>query len=142
MMKKLKAIWIIPLFLWIQCSNDNPKEVYEAEVFDQAAVVTAHPIASKIGAEILEQGGNAVDAAVAVKFALAVVYPNAGNLGGGGFLVYRSHHGEFNTLDFREKAPRHADKDMYLDDQKNPIEDLSLYSELASGVPGSVAGMA
>lgn len=142
MIKKLTAIWIIPLFLWIQCGTDNPKEVYEAEVFEQAAVVTAHPIASKIGAEILEKGGNAVDAAVAVKFALAVVYPNAGNLGGGGFLVYRTHQGEYNTLDFREKAPHRADKDMYLDDQKNPIEDLSLYSELASGVPGSVAGMA
>src|SRR5699024_12813483 len=110
MIKKLTAIWIIPLFLWIQCGTDNPKEVYEAEVFEQAAVVTAHPIASKIGAESLEKGGNAVDAAVAVKFALAVVYPNAGNLGGGGFLVYRTHHGEYNRLDFVEQAPHRAHK--------------------------------
>src|SRR5699024_12397572 len=120
MIKKLTAIWIIPLFLWIQCGTDNPKEVYEAEVFEQAAVVTAHPIASKIGAEILEKAGNAVDAAVAVKFALAVVYPNAGNLGGGGFLVYRTHQGEKNTRGFREKTPQREDREMYLDSRKKP----------------------
>ncbi|TDQ10157.1 gamma-glutamyltranspeptidase/glutathione hydrolase [Pedobacter metabolipauper] len=110
--------------------------------FRQGMVVTASPIASKVGLEILKKGGNAVDAAVAVQFALAVVYPNAGNIGGGGFMVYRSATGEVNTLDFREKAPSLASRDMYLDSIGNPITDKSLYGRLASGIPGSVAGMA
>lgn len=104
-------------------------------------VVSANRIASEVGIEILKKGGNAVDAAVAVQFALAVVYPNAGNIGGGGFMVYRSAKGETNTLDFREKAPSVATRDMYLDDKGNPIVAKSLYGQLASGVPGSVAGM-
>src|SRR5690606_17282101 len=85
--------------------------------------------------------GNAVDAAVAVHFALAVVYPNAGNLGGGGFMVYRSAKGENAALDFRETAPLEATKNMYLDMYGNPIVDLSLLGGLASGVPGAVDGM-
>jgi len=105
-------------------------------------VVSASEIASQVGVDILKKGGNAVDAAVAVKFALSVVYPNAGNLGGGGFMVYRSAKGETNTLDFREKAASGASRDMYLDAGGNPIVDKSLYGQLASGVPGSVAGMA
>ncbi|MDF3078687.1 MAG: gamma-glutamyltransferase [Sphingobacteriaceae bacterium] len=109
--------------------------------FRNGMVVTAHPEASKVGLEILKKGGNAVDAAVAVQFALAVVYPNAGNIGGGGFMVYRSKDGEIASLDFREKAPRKASRDMYLDASGNPIEDKSLYGHLAAGVPGSVAGM-
>ncbi|HUH33854.1 MAG TPA: gamma-glutamyltransferase, partial [Daejeonella sp.] len=104
-------------------------------------VVTAHPLASKVGLDILKKGGNAVDAAVAVQFALAVVYPNAGNLGGGGFLVYRSASGEVATLDFREKAPASAVRNMYLDSEGNAITDKSLYGQLAAGVPGSVDGM-
>ncbi len=104
-------------------------------------VVSASEIASQVGVDILKKGGNAVDAAVAVQFALAVVYPNAGNLGGGGFMVYRSAKGETNTLDFREKAPGSASRDMYLDAAGNPIIDKSLYGQLAAGVPGSVAGM-
>jgi gamma-glutamyltranspeptidase/glutathione hydrolase len=104
-------------------------------------VVSAHPEASKVGIEILKRGGNAVDAAVAVQFALAVVYPNAGNLGGGGFMVYRSKRGETATLDFREKAPRMASRNMYLDSAGKPIADKSLYGHLAPGVPGSVDGM-
>ncbi|UIR55525.1 gamma-glutamyltransferase [Sphingobacterium sp. SRCM116780] len=111
------------------------------ETFDQAAVVTAHPLASKVGVDILKMGGNAIDAAVAVQFALAVVYPNAGNIGGGGFMVYRSHKGEINALDFREKAPEKGHADMYLDEKGNVIEDLSVYGHLSAGVPGSVAGM-
>lgn len=110
--------------------------------FDHGAVVTAHPLASDVGVDVLKKGGNAVDAAIAVQFALAVVYPNAGNIGGGGFMVYRGADGEVNALDFREKAPAGADKDMYLDEHGNAITDLSLYGQLASGVPGSVAGMA
>src|SRR5690606_34462273 len=97
--------------------------------------------ASEAGLAILKKGGNATDAAVAVQFALAVVYPEAGNIGGGGFFVYRSKDGELATLDFREKAPGKAHRDMYLDEQGNPIVDKSLYGHLAAGVPGSVAGM-
>ncbi|MFA6946540.1 MAG: gamma-glutamyltransferase family protein, partial [Pedobacter sp.] len=104
-------------------------------------VVSAHPSASKVGLDILKKGGNAVDAAVAVQFALAVVYPEAGNLGGGGFMVYRSAGGELATLDFREKAPGKASRDMYLDSEGKVITDKSLYGHLAAGVPGSVDGM-
>ena len=109
--------------------------------YHHAAVVSAHPEASKVGVAILKQGGNAVDAAVAVQFALAVVYPNAGNIGGGGFLVYRGNAGNTDALDYREKAPDKASKDMYLDEKGNAIVDKSLYGALASGVPGTVAGM-
>lgn len=104
-------------------------------------VVTAHPIATQVGSDILAQGGNAIDAAVAVQFALAVTYPRAGNLGGGGFAVVRMSDGESRTLDFREKASRNAHRDMYLDQQKNVIPGLSLRGHLASGVPGTVHGM-
>ena len=109
--------------------------------FRNGMVVSAHPDASKVGLDILKSGGNAVDAAVAVQFALAVVYPNAGNLGGGGFLVYRSAKGEIASLDFREKAPAAASRNMYLDSAGNAITDKSLYGHLAAGVPGSVDGM-
>src|SRR5690606_18430559 len=109
--------------------------------YQNGMVVAAHPIASTVGVQILKKGGNAIDAAVAVQFALAVVYPNAGNLGGGGFLVYRSSTGEKAALDFRETAPSEGTKDMYLDMYANPIADLSLRGQLASGVPGSVDGM-
>ena len=115
--------------------------VEQPSTFNKAAVVTAHPLASEIGVKILKQGGNAIDAAVAVQFALAVVYPNAGNIGGGGFMLYRDHNGELDALDFREKAPLKATRDMYLDAQGNVVPELSLYSQLASGIPGSVAGM-
>ncbi|WP_294187148.1 gamma-glutamyltransferase [uncultured Sphingobacterium sp.] len=115
--------------------------VEKPSTFNKAAVVTAHPLASEIGVKILKQGGNAIDAAVAVQFALAVVYPNAGNIGGGGFMLYRDHRGNLDALDFREKAPLKASRDMYLDAQGNVIPELSLYSQLASGIPGSVAGM-
>lgn len=104
-------------------------------------VVTACPFATKVGSQILAKGGNAIDAAIAVQFALAVTYPQAGNIGGGGFAVVRMHDGESRTLDFREKASRHATRDMYLDKDKNVISDLSLKGHLASGVPGSVHGM-
>ena len=106
-----------------------------------AMVVSAHPLASKVGLEILKQGGNAVDAAVAVQFALAVVYPSAGNIGGGGFFVYRSKQGQNSSLDFREKAPLRSYRDMYLDSAGDVIDNLSLKGHLASGVPGTVDGM-
>lgn len=118
-----------------QIARDNSGQ------YRNGMVVTAHPSASKVGLDILKKGGNAVDAAVAVQFALAVVYPTAGNLGGGGFLVYRSAKGELATLDFREKAPGKASRDMYLDEAGNAIPDKSLFGHLAAGVPGSVDGM-
>ncbi|WP_158796989.1 gamma-glutamyltransferase [Pedobacter sp. L105] len=109
--------------------------------YQHAAVVCAHPEAAKVGVEIMKQGGNAIDAAVAVQFALAVVYPNAGNIGGGGFLLYRSKAGRTDALDYREEAPGKASRDMYLDEHGNPVTDKSLLGALASGVPGSVDGM-
>lgn len=112
-----------------------------AKDYRNGMVVSASPFASKVGLDILKKGGNAVDAAVAVQFALAVVYPNAGNIGGGGFMVYRAVDGSSNTLDFREKAGAAASRDMYLDQSGAPIVDKSLYGQLAAGVPGSVAGM-
>lgn len=107
----------------------------------KAAVVSAHPLASQIGVEILQKGGNAIDAAVAVHFALAVVYPSAGNIGGGGFLVFRKKDGKAYTLDFREKAPAAATKNMFLGNDSEPRADLSLFGRLAAGIPGSVEGM-
>lgn len=118
-----------------QISRNNSGE------YRNGMVVSAHPSASKVGLDILKKGGNAVDAAVAVQFALAVVYPAAGNLGGGGFMVYRSASGELAALDFREKAPAKASRDMYLDPAGNAITDKSLFGHLAAGVPGSVDGM-
>ncbi len=106
-----------------------------------AMVVSAHPEASKVGVAILQKGGNAYDAAIAVQFALAVVLPLAGNIGGGGFLVYRDHDGTAGTLDFRETAPAGARRDMYLDPAGNVVPDLSTAGVLAVGTPGTVAGM-
>jgi gamma-glutamyltranspeptidase / glutathione hydrolase len=110
-------------------------------VCENGAVVSAHPLASKVGLEILKQGGNAIDAAVATQLALAVVYPNAGNIGGGGFMVARLANGKLLALDYREMAPLHADRDMYLDESGNVVEGKSVDGHLASGVPGTVAGL-
>jgi gamma-glutamyltranspeptidase/glutathione hydrolase len=104
-------------------------------------VVCAYPDASQAGLTILKKGGNAVDAAVAVQFSLAVTVPEAGNIGGGGFMVFRGANGKTNTLDFREKAPAAATTNMYLDSAGNVIPNMSLYTHSASGVPGSVDGM-
>ncbi|MFV0223826.1 gamma-glutamyltransferase [Empedobacter falsenii] len=131
-MKKISFI-IISFFAIIQL---NAQESYKNGV-----VVTAHPEASKVGVEILKKGGNAIDASVAVQFALAVVYPNAGNIGGGGFLVYRDAKGKTDALDYREKAPLKATENMYWDKDGNAITDLSLYGQFAAGVPGTVDGM-
>jgi gamma-glutamyltranspeptidase/glutathione hydrolase len=105
-----------------------------------AMVVSGHPLASQVGADILQQGGNAVDAAVAVGFALTVVLPEAGNIGGGGFIVYRDTSGRVRALDYRETAPTSSSRLMYVDSTGNPTEQ-SLTGHLASGVPGSVAGL-
>jgi gamma-glutamyltranspeptidase / glutathione hydrolase len=116
-------------------------KITKSIIADKAVVAAAHPLASKIGLDIIKKGGNAVDAAIAVQFALAVVYPRAGNLGGGGFLVYRSGDGkEMSTLDFREKAPLAGHKDMYLDSQGNVIPGKSQRGHAAAGVPGTVDG--
>ena len=103
-------------------------------------VVTAQHLASEIGVDVLKKGGNAVDAAVAVGYALAVAYPNAGNIGGGGFMTIRFKDGRSTFLDFRERAPLAATKTMYLDKDGNPVKGASLDGYLAVGVPGSVAG--
>ncbi len=105
-------------------------------------VVSAEEHASRVGVDILRRGGNAVDAAVATAFALAVTYPRAGNLGGGGFLLYRSPDGRFFALDFRETAPRSLRASMFLDEAGRPVPERSLRGGLAVGVPGSVAGLA
>lgn len=105
------------------------------------AVVSAHPLASKVGVEILKQGGNAVDAAIATQLALAVVYPNAGNLGGGGFMIARLSDGKLVALDYREMAPGSAHRDMYLDKKGEPLFEKSQEGHLSSGVPGTVAGL-
>lgn len=104
-------------------------------------VVSSHTIASRVGVEILRQGGNAVDAAVAVGYALSVVYPTAGNLGGGGFMLIRFPDGTATTIDFREIAPQKAHREMFLDAQGEIIPGLSTLGHLACGVPGSVAGL-
>lgn len=119
----------------------NDKSDNNRQHFANGMVVCAYPDAAQVGVDILKKGGNAVDAAVAVQFALAVVWPEAGNIGGGGFMVYRSAKGETNTLDFREKAPSAASQNMYLDASGNVIKGMSLSTHQASGVPGSVDGM-
>ncbi len=105
------------------------------------AVVSAHPLASRAGIQILKEGGNAIDAAIATQLALAVVYPAAGNIGGGGFMVARLSDGKNVTIDFREKAPAAASRNMYLDEKENVISGRSEDGHLAAGVPGSVAGI-
>lgn len=150
--EKSKLLYLlIGLFLIAACaSNSDPSESKEEGVTqetvtgvlaDSAMVVSAHPLASQIGIDILQNGGNAIDAAVAVHFALAVVYPRAGNIGGGGFMVYRSQNGTCYSLDYRETAPELAFRDMFLDDSGHVDRNLSLSSLLASGVPGSIEGM-
>jgi gamma-glutamyltranspeptidase/glutathione hydrolase len=108
---------------------------------DHGMVVTAQHLASEVGVEVLKNGGNAVDAAVAVGYALAVVYPTAGNIGGGGFMTIRLKDGKTTFLDFRERAPLGATKTMYLDDKGNMVKGLSTDGFLAVGVPGSVLGL-
>ncbi|RWQ49002.1 gamma-glutamyltransferase [Mesorhizobium sp.] len=107
---------------------------------EHGMVVTAQHLASEVGVEVLKKGGNAVDAAVAVGYALAVVYPNAGNIGGGGFMTIRFKDGRSTFLDFRERAPLASTKTMYLDKDGKPVKGASLDGYLAVGVPGSVAG--
>jgi gamma-glutamyltranspeptidase / glutathione hydrolase len=118
-----------------------PYTMEKEVIADSAMVVSAHPLATQVGIDILRQGGNAVDAAVAVQFALAVVYPQAGNLGGGGFLIYRSKSGVLDAIDYREMAPMKAHPNMFLDSAGNVMTEKSRLGALACGVPGTVYGM-
>lgn len=136
--KQLCLIFISTLFLQNACAQSQP----DTGKYTSGMVVCATPYASKVGVDILKKGGNAVDAAVAVQFALAVTHPEAGNIGGGGFMVFRSGKGEVNTLDFREKAPAKASVNMFLDSAGTVIPGKSINTHQASGVPGSVDGMA
>jgi gamma-glutamyltranspeptidase/glutathione hydrolase len=137
-------------FLLVLCSlsvSGQPfQEAYNYKIVKSVdcrhgAVISAHPLASQAGLKILSSGGNAVDAAIATQLALAVVYPGAGNLGGGGFLLATLAGGKSVAIDFREKAPHKATKNMYLDAQGNPVVGLSENGHLSSGVPGAVAGI-
>src|SRR5690554_3141975 len=145
-MRKNPIVFWVAIVVWlslgVSCKSVHPTANFgKTAIGKESMVVTAHPEATKVGVEILAQGGNAVDAMVAVHFALAVVYPSAGNLGGGGFMVLRDTLGGAYTLDFREKASLAAHKDMYLDEQGEVIPGLSLKGHKAAGVPGSVDGM-
>ncbi|WP_247146445.1 gamma-glutamyltransferase [Escherichia coli] len=116
------------------------EDVFHPVRAKQGMVASVDATATQVGVDILKEGGNAVDAAVAVGYALAVTHPQAGNLGGGGFMLIRSKNGNTTAIDFREMAPAKATRDMFLDDQGNPDSKKSLTSHLASGTPGTVAG--
>ncbi|UVD79274.1 gamma-glutamyltransferase [Myroides albus] len=131
----------IAIGLFILASGVMQVIAQTPETFKNGVIVSAHPEASRVGVEILKKGGNAVDAAVAVELALAVVYPNAGNIGGGGFMIYRGKDGQVDALDYREKAPSQARENMYWSGDGQAITELSMKGTLASGVPGTVDGM-
>ena len=140
-MKKISILFLLLLGLW-HCHKPPLEEIAEHGLLaDSAMVVSARVEASEIGVNILKKGGNAFDAMVATDLALAVAYPIAGNIGGGGFAVFRTHQGKTGSLDFREKAPLKAHRDMYLDENGEVIEEKSTLGPLAIGVPGTVAGL-
>ncbi len=138
MKKALVLLLISSNFVFAQFTDINI--VKEIRTKDKGLVVSAHPLASEAGAKVMKIGGNAFDAVIAAQYALAVVYPQAGNIGGGGFLVGVKSNGEKLTIDFRETAPAKASRDMYLDKKGNANTDLSQNGRLAVGIPGSVAG--
>ncbi|MBX2921438.1 MAG: gamma-glutamyltransferase [Chitinophagaceae bacterium] len=149
-MNKIATHSFLILFLAVlSCKSHLPVTSYNPYQYtiqksftgSNGAVVSAHPLASKVGVEILKQGGNAVDAAIAVQLVLAVVYPGAGNLGGGGFMIAHLQDGSDIAIDYREKAPGAAHRDMYLDKEGNPVMQLSRRGHLSAGVPGTVAGL-
>ena len=143
---KLSRYPILLAFLFLfSCRQEPPALDYSAEkteTFTTAAVAGPHPLATAVAVKVLRSGGNAIDAAAAMQFAMAVVYPRAGNLGGGGFMVYRDSSGATTALDYRERAPLAADRDMYLDEEGEVIPGLSTLGHRAVGVPGTVAGIA
>src|SRR5690554_784872 len=147
----MKVYYLLP-FLLFSCKGTPDKdpipevpqetpEIIPAVLADTAMVVSARREASQIGIDILKNGGNAFDAMIGTHMALALTFPNAGNLGGGGFMVYRSEYGDIGSLDFREKAPLAATKNMYLDKEGNFIPEKSTEGGLAVGVPGTFAGV-
>jgi gamma-glutamyltranspeptidase/glutathione hydrolase len=131
---------IVLLVFSCKVTQENPIAIKQLSS-PKAMVVSAHPWASKIGTDIMKKGGNAVDAMVASQFALSVVYPRAGNIGGGGFMIIQLANGETTALDYREMAPQKAHKNLYLDSLGNVVPKLSTYGGLAVGVPGTVAGL-
>lgn len=142
-MKKL-ALLLFLFTVSLACKESNRSTSVVPKhglIVDHGMVVSARAEASKIGAAILEKGGNAFDAMVATELALNVAYPYAGSIGGGGFMVYRLNNGEVGSLDYREKAPLAASRDMYLDEEGNVIPDLSTLGAMAVGVPGGIAGL-
>ncbi|SFO40793.1 gamma-glutamyltranspeptidase / glutathione hydrolase [Algoriphagus ornithinivorans] len=146
MIKSFKSIKLLQVyaiaFLLFSCSEKQPEaEKTQGLIADQAMIVSARKEASDIGTAILQKGGNAFDAMMATEMALAVTYPFAGNLGGGGFAVFRMADGSTGSIDYREKAPLAADRDMYLDEDGNIIPGLSTQGALASGVPGTISGI-
>ncbi|CAM4173448.1 gamma-glutamyltransferase [Flavobacterium weaverense] len=126
---------------FLSCKSNEKTVEPTGLVTSKAMVVSAREEASQIGVEIMKKGGNAFDAMVATELALAVAHPQAGNIGGGGFMVYRKANGETGTIDYREKAPLAASKDMYLDKEGNVIAGKSTQTALASGIPGTIAGI-
>lgn len=147
-------IFLLVIFVFISCKQEVKKaeiattplseikvEAKKSIISENAMVVSAREEASKIGIEILKKGGNAFDAMIATEMALAVSFPFAGNLGGGGFMVYRTQYGEIGALDYREKAPLEASRDMYLDENGDFISEKSKIGGLAVGVPGTIAGI-
>jgi gamma-glutamyltranspeptidase / glutathione hydrolase len=144
MKQKTTLLVTFAYFLMLQCTAQINPYNYQSQkkiTCTNGAVVSAHPLASKVGLQILQQGGNAFDAAIATQLALAVVYPVAGNIGGGGFMVAHLKNGKNITLDYREKAPAKASRDMYLDSNGKPQMQLSQDGHLAAGVPGTIAGL-
>ncbi|MGZ3852940.1 MAG: gamma-glutamyltransferase [Flavisolibacter sp.] len=139
---------LILLLLVLSCKVQSPisispyqYSINKKTIAQNGAVVCAHPLASKVGVEILKRGGNAFDAAIATQLALAVVYPGAGNIGGGGFMVASLANGQTLALDYREQAPSSASRDMYLDQDGKVIAGKSVNGHLSSGVPGTIAGL-
>ena len=131
-------------FIFLQCKNESKNSLKKNKfgfIADSAMVVSAREEASKIGVAIMKQGGNAFDAMIATDLALLVTYPFAGNIGGGGFMVYRLNDGTIGALDYREKAPLAATRDMYLDENGNVIKDKSTLGAMAVGIPGTIAGL-
>ena len=136
---KRNLLYLFSLFIIIFSCIDKPTN--QGLIAKNGMVVSAREEASKIGVEILKKGGNAFDAMIATDLALAVSYQSAGNIGGGGFMVYRKADGQTGALDYREKAALTATKDMYLDDEGNIIKGMSLVGAMAVGVPGTIAGI-
>ena len=133
---------LLSVICLVACNGkESKKEKVTGKLAEAAMVVSAHPLASKIGVEILKKGGNAIDAAIATQFALAVVHPSAGNIGGGGFMVLRLAYDSTAALDYRESAPSAASPNMYIGETGELVQGLSTEGHLASGIPGTVAGL-